>query len=109
MALKILNFHYAEIGKREAVCLRLMHARPEGRHCALLRFDSAFDFLGHFVLVLELCQVGVWEGGGHAKRVVLGRGWRYQEESSCRREDLAGRLTVQVTDLLPMSLCLCDI
>lgn len=59
MAIKILNFHYSEIGKREALCLRVVHTEsPEGPYSAIVRYFGAFDFMGHFCLVLELCQGG---------------------------------------------------
>ena len=56
--MKILNFHYGEIGKREALCLRLVHGSPEGQHSAIVRFHAAFDFMGHFCIVMEFCQGG---------------------------------------------------
>ena len=60
VAIKILNFHYGEIGKREALCLRVAHEAGggEGPHAAIVRLLGAFDFLGHFCLVLELCLGG---------------------------------------------------
>ena len=61
VAIKILNFHYAEIGKREALCLRLVHESPEGPHAAVVRFHAVFDFMGHFCIVMELCLGGSFQ------------------------------------------------
>ncbi|EWM22508.1 Protein kinase, ATP binding site [Nannochloropsis gaditana] len=61
VAIKILNLNYAEIGKREALCLRMIHDMPEGPHAALVGFHSAFDFMGHFCIVMELCVGGSFQ------------------------------------------------
>ncbi|KAM3576062.1 hypothetical protein VYU27_002093 [Nannochloropsis oceanica] len=61
VAIKILNFHYAEIGKREALCLRLVHDSPGGPHAAVVRFHGVFDFMGHFCIVMELCLGGSFQ------------------------------------------------
>jgi serine/threonine protein kinase len=58
VAIKILNFHYSEIGKRETLCLQLVQSFPEAPHASIVRLHAAFDFMGHFCLALELCQAG---------------------------------------------------
>ncbi len=61
VAIKILNLHYGEIGKREALCLRLVHDSPEGPHSGVVRFHAVFDFMGHFCIVMELCLGGSFQ------------------------------------------------
>jgi len=58
VAIKILNLHYREVGKREALCLRVLHETSEACHAAIINLYNVFDFMGHFCLVLDLCGGG---------------------------------------------------